>query len=260
MSRNSQMQMGMPLPAVIRNLMIATVGYWFFVQLILESLILKSAVLSRFLSLVPEQTLFGYYFWQPLTYMFLHSSQVTHVLFNMLMLWFFGGKLAERWGSRFFLIYYIGSGVGAALIYVLGMTLAAIMGWTESGMLVPVQGASGAVFGLLLAYGMIFSEEIIYFFMLFPMKTKFFVMIMGFIEFANLLSSDSTGSDVAYLAHLGGLASGFLILQVSAFIQRKKWGKLQSEKNKKRSQLRLVVDNEDQGPNGPKGSGPKYWN
>ena len=113
--------------------------------------------------------------------------------------------------------------------------------------------ASGALFGLLLAYGIIFSERETYFMGLFPMKAKYFVMIAGAIDFASLLSSGVSGGEVAYLAHLGGIIAGFFILKTQVYL------KVQQTKNKlkkKNGSLRLVVDNDkvkDQ-------SNPKYWN
>ena len=114
-------------------------------------------------------------------------------------------------------------------------------------------GASGALFGLLLAYGVIFSERITYFMGMFPMKAKYFVMIVGGIDFASLLSSGFAGTEVAYLAHLGGIAVGYATLKSHAFFKLKQIaGKLK----KKNNPLRLVIDNEKS----DKDDNPKYWN
>jgi membrane associated rhomboid family serine protease len=120
--------------------------------------------------------------------------------------------------------------------------------------MIPVIGASGAIFGLMLAQGILFGERIVLFFMLFPMKTKYFVAIMGVVQIASMMTSGVSGGEVAYLAHVGGLASGYLALLLLS-----RWKNYESfKKSKKKGRnLRLVVDNEN-----PKKSdnGPRYWN
>jgi membrane associated rhomboid family serine protease len=112
-------------------------------------------------------------------------------------------------------------------------------------------GASGAIFGLLLAYGILFGERIIHVMMVFPMKAKYMVMILGAVEVASLLTADVNGGDVAYLAHLGGLISGYLALLGWTKYQRLQWSQ---KAKKKHGNLRLVVDNEKEQ------KAPKYWN
>ncbi|MBX2988961.1 MAG: rhomboid family intramembrane serine protease [Bdellovibrionaceae bacterium] len=248
---------GMPFTPAVKWLLIINVAVWFGLQVVLEGFILRSDALSAALSLVPERVLFGGAVWQLFTYMFLHTSQVTHILFNMLMLWFFGAELEQRWGTKFFVAYYLVCGVGAAVIYVVGTALAAgLFGVGAMSLLIPVQGASGAVFGLLLAYGLLFGDRTIYFFMVFPMKARYFVMIMGFVELASLMTSRERGGEVAYLAHLGGLISGFVFLKGWGWWQRYRWNRKIQQKHKGRN-LRLVVDN-DKNKNDK--DGPRYWN
>jgi membrane associated rhomboid family serine protease len=185
--------------------------------------------------------------------MFLHSMQVTHILFNMLMLWFFGAELEQRWGTKFFVFYYFFCGIGAAILYCAGVFVYALATGSQTGLIVPVMGASGAIFGLLLAQGLIFGERVVYFFMLFPMKTKWFVALMGVIQLASMMTSSVSGGEVAYLAHIGGLVAGFICLKGKDYMDRKDWRRRQKAKGKGRN-LRLVVDNEkDDKP-------PKYWN
>src|SRR5690606_29170120 len=95
---------------------------WFCVQLILESLILRSDVITQYLGMVPGLVIEKFFLWQLFTYMFLHAMSPWHVLFNMISLWFFGSELEMRWGSRQFLGFYVFCGVGAAIIYVFGVT------------------------------------------------------------------------------------------------------------------------------------------
>jgi membrane associated rhomboid family serine protease len=248
MSRSVQISMA-PLTPAIKWIILITAGCWLFLQIGLESL-LKVPV-TGYLSMTPADVLFDFHLWQVGTYMLVHSTQITHVLFNMLMLWFFGGELENLWGSRRFVQYYIMTGVGAALIYCFGMALYSVFSGDTRSLIVPVVGASGAVYGVLLAYGLFFGDRTVYFFMIFPMKARVFVALMGLIEFANMVSSQSSGSDVAYLAHLGGLVSG-LALNWGFY----RWQKIrENRKTKARGRhLHLVVDNDK------KDEGPKYWN
>lgn len=249
---NRSMNIGIaPLTPVVKWLVIVNVAVWFLFQVILEGFL--HVPVSAYFSLIPGKVLFDFQIWQIGSYMFLHSLQVTHILFNMLMLWFFGAELEQRWGRKFFLFYYLACGIGAAILYCLGVWIYAAFTGSQTGLIVPVVGASGAVFGLLLAQGILFGERIVYFFMLFPMKTKYFVALMGLIEMASLMTSSVVGGEVAYLAHLGGLVSGYICLKSKEWYTRHDWKK--KAKNKGRN-LRLVVDNEKPSKDKP----PKYWN
>jgi membrane associated rhomboid family serine protease len=156
-----------PLTPSVKKLLILNLVIWLLGQVILEGYFLQTPWISTTLSLVPERILFAGSVWQLLSYMFLHTSQITHILFNMLTLWFFGGELEQKWGSRFFLLYYLGCGFGAGLIYVFGSALSTLVfNLSVLNLTIPVQGASGAIFGLLLAYGMIFGDRIVHFFMI----------------------------------------------------------------------------------------------
>lgn len=247
--------MTVPFTPVVKWLIILNVGIWFVFQLIVEGYF--QIRFTPYLALYPGKVLYDFSFWQLGTYMFLHSLQVTHILFNMLMLWFFGAELEQRWGSRFFLFYYLFCGIGAAILYCLGVWIYALITNGQQPLLVPVIGASGAVFGLMLAHGILFGERIVYFFMLFPMKTKYFVLIMGLVEMASLVSSGVSGGEVAYLAHLGGLAAGYICLKSRGAYLRFEMQK-QKSRNKKGRNLRLVVDNEKNRDSDNKG--PRYWN
>ena len=152
--------------------------------------------------------------WQPVTYMFLHGG-FSHIFFNMFALWMFGRGLEEEMGSRRFLIYYFVCGVGAALVQ-LGMAEVDIMNMESQGaiwnyMLTPTVGASGAVFGLLLAFGMMHPNATI---MLLippiPMKAKWFVVIYGIIELLLIIFQAQDG--IAHFAHLGGMFWGWLLM------------------------------------------------
>ena len=152
--------------------------------------------------------------WQSVTYMFLHGG-FSHIFFNMFALWMFGRGLEEEMGSRRFLIYYFVCGVGAALVQ-LGMAEVDIMNMNTqyevwNYMLTPTVGASGAVFGLLLAFGMLHPNATI---MLLippiPMKAKWFVVIYGVIELLLIIFQAQDG--IAHFAHLGGMFWGWLLM------------------------------------------------
>lgn len=243
----------MPLTPMVKRLIIATVAVWIGGQFILDR-IFELFSFSGVFALIPGKILVDHYFWQPLTYMFLHSSDWSHIVFNMLMLWWLGAELEQLWGGKYFLFFYLMAGVGAGIFYTLGMAFYALVyNGTPLGLLTPVLGASGAIYGLLLAYGKIFGDRIVSFMMIFPMPAKYFVLLLGAIQFLSMMGSSPMGGDVAYLAHLTGLLSGFLLLKGKDWWQRR-----QASKKRGRN-LRLVVDNENS-ESSEKHKGPKYWN
>jgi membrane associated rhomboid family serine protease len=140
--------------------------------------------------------------WQVLSYAFLHGD-MAHLFFNMLGLWMFGGELERLWGRKRFIQFLVASALTAALVQIV---------WTMFiGSRVPTVGASGALFGLLLAFGMLFPNRIIMpLFPPIPMKAKYFVAIFGALE---LVLGFMGGGGVAHFAHLGGMLGGFLILR-----------------------------------------------
>jgi membrane associated rhomboid family serine protease len=157
--------------------------------------------LFQIFKLVPAQVVRGY-IWQPVTYLFLHSlGGPGHILFNMLGLWMFGAPIEETWGTKRFVQYYFLCGVGAGLFV-------ANLFWGSPGQ--SVIGASGAIYGLLLAFGMLFPEQEILIAFLIPIKAKYLVMIFGGIAF---VFSFQRGSTVSNLAHLGGMLFGFVYMK-----------------------------------------------
>jgi membrane associated rhomboid family serine protease len=149
--------------------------------------------------------------WQPLTYMFLHGG-IFHLLFNMLALWMIGVELERMWGSRYFTKFYLVSGVGAAATTLLVSLLP--LAFAEQVYYSLTIGASGAVYGILLAYGMYFPNRPIYMYFLFPVPAKYFVLIIGAIS---LFSSMGQASGVAHTTHLGGLIAAYLFLKSGRF-------------------------------------------
>lgn len=244
------MQAMIPFTPVVKVLVIICAVVWLFGQLIIDRFFLGGSFFTTYLALVPNLVLQKFFIWQLVTYAFLHSSSPFHIILNLLALWWLGSELEQRWGGKFFLTYYLVCAVGSAFLYVTIVLIYALMGGSVTVLLTPVVGASGAIFGLLLAYGILFGERVVYFMMMFPMKAKYFVMILGGIEIVNLINTGVAGSEVASLAHLGGIVSGYLFLQVNKKFQQKKW----KEKSTAKSKLKLVINNEK------KKDGPKYWN
>lgn len=254
------------LPPVVKNLLIIN-GLVFLAQIMFLS------VFKTDLADILGMHYFGSSKFNPIqlvTYMFLHSTdQYTHIIFNMFALWMFGYMIENVWGSKRFLIYYMVTGIGAALVHMVVMHLgisglqadaSAIMAspdpvdfynflgdhypyfqsrfydfvelWKSnpgnpelinqaSGYLndlvelrkdVPTVGASGAVFGILLAFGMMFPNTLIYLYFFFPIKAKWFVILYGGLELFFGIQN-SAGDNVAHFAHLGGMIFGFLLIR-----------------------------------------------
>ncbi len=205
---------------VVRNLIIANVGV-FLTQMLLDR---GSGSWAMTFGLVPADFWHGH-LWQVVTYMFLHSqTSFFHLFFNMFALWMFGRTLEAYWGSRQFAIYYFVCGIGAGLSNALVTPTSPI----------PIVGASGAVFGLLLAFGMTFPNQMIM--LLFPpipMKAKYFVMIFGAIELFMAFSGSNRG--VAHFAHLGGMLFGYLYLKKDMWLFKvRRWNDArETQKNMK---------------------------
>ncbi len=144
----------------------------------------------------------GFMPWQLATYSFLHGG-FTHLLFNMFALWLFGVQIENTWGSRRFAVFYFVCVVGAALIQLVVAS--------SEGAIYPTVGASGGIFGILLAFGMMFPNQPIYLYFLFPIKAKWFVILYGLLELWAAASGSQPG--VANFAHLGGMLFGFLLIQ-----------------------------------------------
>ena len=156
----------------------------------------------RLLALAPVAVVQHFAIWQLVTYLFLHGG-ITHLLFNMLALWMFGTPLESDWGTRQFLKYYFICGIGAG---VCDVALNALTGnWGTSTI-----GASGAIYGLLLAFGVCYPDQTVLMGFLFPIKAKYMVMIYAAIE---LYLSTAVNTGVSNIAHLGGMVVGFLYLK-----------------------------------------------
>jgi membrane associated rhomboid family serine protease len=164
------------------------------------------------LGLRPADALGSLQLWQLVTYLFLHGG-VSHLLFNMLSLWMFGVELERMWGTAFFTRYYLVCGVGAGLTTILLSFVPGVMGAALYGSL--TIGASGAIFGILMAYATYFPNRSIYMYFLFPVPVKYFVMIVGAVSLLSAMGGPGDG--VAHATHLGGLVVGYLYLKGRRF-------------------------------------------
>jgi len=204
-------------------------------------------LVDQWLSFVPGDALAGLQLWRFVSYMFLHDG-IFHIGMNMFVLWMFGSQVEALWGRRLFLVYYFVCGVGAAAIYGL-FNLFGGSAWQ------PMVGASGAIYGLLLAYGLSFPDNVILMFMIIPMKAKYAVFLFGLIEFFSI----PRGGSVAHLAHLGGMLTGFLFLQITApsLARGARGGLTDVQKRWRRFQARnrMRVVRPDEQPRRPGGNG-----
>ncbi len=171
-----------PLTPAVRALVILNVAGYL--------LALVAPAVSIRLGLVPALVFERWWFWQPVTYMFLHGG-LFHLLFNMLALWMFGVDLERRWGTRFFARFYFVSGVGAAATTLLLSLLP--FGFSQEMYASVTVGASGAIYGLLVAFAMMYPDRPIYLYMLFPIPARVFVLIIGAISFLSSVSEARGG-------------------------------------------------------------------
>jgi membrane associated rhomboid family serine protease len=257
------------LTPVVKNLLIINALFYIGTWSILN--FTKGQVdLTRYLALYyPESEHFRT--WQLVSYMFMHATDFTHILFNMFAVWMFGTTLEQTWGPKRFLTFYLVTGIGAGLIHLLvlwfqfagvhdalvlfsanpspqdfeiivskyfknivnpewtsqiayawnqepdNMSIAqeAVKGLSNlytAQINVPTVGASGAVFGLLLAFGMLFPNSVIYLYFAIPIKAKYFVILYGAAELYFGITNTG-GSNIAHFAHLGGMIFGFFLIK-----------------------------------------------
>ncbi|MBI5215876.1 MAG: rhomboid family intramembrane serine protease [Ignavibacteriae bacterium] len=191
-------------PPVIKALLISNVALFLLVNFF-GMFQIGGVPLQYFLNYVFALFPLGYGFevWQLFTYMFMHGGFM-HLFMNMFALWMFGMELENVWGSKKFLIYYLTCGLGAAFVHLLISPLFGVSG--------PTVGASGAVYGVLLAYGMLFPDRPIFLYFLLPIRARYFVIL--YILFELISGVTGTQDGIAHFAHLGGALVGFIYLLV----------------------------------------------
>ena len=210
------------IPVVTKNLLVINVLVFIATYVLSGSNIDLNELLGLHFFLASD-----FHVWQLVSYMFMHGG-FTHILMNMFMLWMFGMVVENVWGPRKFLFYYLVCGIGAGLCQELAQYAAYVVeGLAQydsvrmGGSIVPMSvylnmmttvGASGAIYAVLLAFGMLFPEERMFIIPIpIPIKAKFFVMIYAGIELVMALST--TSDNVAHLAHLGGMIVGFVLIR-----------------------------------------------
>lgn len=197
-------------PPVIKNLLIINGVVW-LLQLVMENVMFGDYpawyILYKWFALNPltgtDPAGFSYNFqvWQLVTYQFMHGG-FGHILFNMFALWMFGMEIENMFGGKKFLIFYLTAGVVAGIFHlILSPMIAGTVAYTI--------GASGAVYGVLIAFALFFPNRYIFLWFLIPVKTKY---LIGFLIITEFLFVDSAGSNVAHIAHLGGALAGFLFI------------------------------------------------
>ncbi|MBN1499143.1 MAG: rhomboid family intramembrane serine protease [Spirochaetes bacterium] len=204
MYQQRQIRIGGPLTPIVKGLLIANAAF-FILTMIIES-IYGNGFLKYYLGLSYNGIMHGMY-WQLGTYMFMHDG-FWHLFFNCFAIWMFAGELEEKWGSNFFFKYYVFSGLGAGFFILL-------LSYLTDG-LIPTVGASGAIFALLLAYGINWPDREVLIYFIFPIKMKYVVLLFGLFEFVGTMRSLSGFTRISHIGHLGGLISGFLILLFTA--------------------------------------------
>ena len=197
-------------PKVIKNLLIINAAV-FLVQMLASNLMFNGRPLGYLLNvwfaLNPLGADFNFQVWQLITYQFMHGG-FGHIFFNMFALWMFGMEIENNWGSKKFLTFYLLCGVVAGLFQ---LFLTPLLG---AGAAITI-GASGAVYGVLISFALMFPDRPIYLYFLLPIKAKYLV---GFLIILEFLLVDSAGSNVAHLAHLGGALAGFLFIMFDSSI------------------------------------------
>ena len=186
-------------------------------------------VMNYYFGLTPVLVVKKFYVWQFVTYMFLHGN-FFHIFFNMYGVLLFGSSIEQLWGAKKFLIYYFFTGIGA------GLTIFVVNYFIIQGdiITIPTIGASGALFGLLLAFGILFPNAELLFFFVLPIKAKYLVFIYGAIELTLQISGGNTG--ISHLGHLGGLLFGLIYFAVS----KKRGIKFSAKKMKARMDKEII--------------------
>jgi len=199
-------------PPVIKNLLIIN-GVVFLLQTLLNNLSFNQIpgwyIINRWFALNPLSGIdaaghsYNFQIWQLITYQFMHGG-FWHIFFNMFVLWMFGIEIENMWGSKKFLIFYLLCGVAAGIFHLL---LSPLFGLPPLDTI----GASGAIFGVMIAFGLFFPDRLIYLYFFIPIKAKYLITALVILE---IVLVDSGGSSIAHLAHLGGALAAFIYIML----------------------------------------------
>ncbi|MDZ7289953.1 MAG: rhomboid family intramembrane serine protease [candidate division KSB1 bacterium] len=197
--------LGGGLTPAVKYLIVSNLGFF-----ILQHWSFFAETAVNWLELRPDWVVHKFTVWQLVTYMFLHDVRsIFHILMNMLFLWMFGTELERYWGTRDFIRYYLICGIGAGLVHIV------VSIFFTNTAAVPVIGASGAIYGLLMAFGILFPNRVITFllFLVLPVNIKVKYFVIASILFSLYFGLTATDGGVAHFAHLGGMLVGFLYLK-----------------------------------------------
>lgn len=253
-SSGSRISWGGMLTPAIRNIVIACTAV-FLLQTLLK-LFFPPAVTYWFqgeFGLVPLAVTHGLRIWQPVTYIFLHDG-IWHILFNLLFLWMFGADLERAWGTHRFYVYFFLTGIGAGLINVLVKTL---LDPHARGMsiAIPTIGASGAVYGVLLAAAIMFPDRQIWL-IPFPVTIPMKIYVAGAIAIEFFSTLGTGGDNVSHVTHLGGALVGYLYLRRGSFLYRVRNDYLDWKRKRARRKFEVYMRTHK---NEPPGSSDDRW-
>lgn len=205
--QRTTLSFGGPLTNGVKVLLIVNAAIFLF-QLILD--FVWPGLLITYFGLHYQGIFTHYRIWELLTYMFLHDGWL-HIFSNLLALWMFSGELEIRWGTRRFVQYYILTGFGAGIcILILNIILKMLYNAN------PVTiGASGAIFAILLAYGVTWPDRTVLWSFIIPIKMKYLVLFYGlFALYGTIISAKGAGGNISHIGHLGGLLTGLILIKV----------------------------------------------
>ncbi|HOU85090.1 MAG TPA: rhomboid family intramembrane serine protease [Spirochaetota bacterium] len=228
MKQNISFKFGGPLTKALKIIIIANIAVY-FLQILIP--IFLEINLNNIFGISKAGISAGFY-WQFLTYGFLHGSPL-HLLLNMFALWIFAGELENFWGTRRFIFYYLMTTVGAGIfIHLMNFFSPHIDPFT------PTIGASGAIFGILLAFGVTWPNREVLLYFIIPIKMKYFVLIFGLIEFFGTIQSFSiTAGNISHIGHLGGIITGIAIIAAFRF----RFPKDFFNKRKSKQKLKIIT-------------------
>ena len=235
------------LTPAIRNIIIVCTGA-FLVQTLLLLFFppIVSVRVNQELGLVPLLVTHGLRLWQPVTYLFLHGG-IWHLLFNMLFLWMFGADLERAWGTHRFYVYYFLTGIGAGCINVLVKTLLYSLGMNVS-VTIPTIGASGAIYGVLLAAAIVFPDRQVWL-IPFPVTIPMKIYVAGAIAIEFFSTLGIGGDNVSHVTHLGGALVGYIYLRRGLFLYRVRNDYLDWKRHRARRKFDVYVrDHKDEPP------------
>jgi len=228
MKQNVSFRFGGPLTKALKIIIIADIAIY-LIQILLPFF---SGFNIDYIFGISKTGIESGFYWQFLTYSFLHGSPL-HLLLNMFALWIFAGELENFWGTKRFVTYYLLTATGAGFFIHLMNFFSPYMDPNTVTI-----GASGAVFGILLAFGMIWPNREVLLYFIIPIKMKYFVLIFGLIEFFGTIQSFSiTAGNISHIGHLGGIITGIAIIAAYRFRLPKDF----FNKRKSKQKLKIIT-------------------